>query len=214
MRRALLGVAVVVVALAAVAACTKKDEAAPRDAAPVVAADAAAAPRVTDAHEIAVGACMSCHTEEMLAQQRLPREKWAAEVKKMVGWGANLEPADTEALVAWLAATYGPDAGPWEPKRITPAEASEELALQDDGPYAPGDSDRGKALYVDRCSGCHGNDARGHIGVNLVERPILYRAGKLAEIVRKGKGKMAPIKATDAEIADMLAYLRHLRLPP
>jgi mono/diheme cytochrome c family protein len=150
----------------------------------------------------------------MLAQQRLPREKWAAEVKKMVGWGANLEAADVEPLVAWLAESYGPDAGAWEPKRVTSEEAAAELALEDDGSYAPGDYDRGMALFVDRCAACHGTDARGHIGVALVERPILYRASRLAEIVRRGKGKMLPIKATDAEIADILVYLRRLRLPP
>jgi mono/diheme cytochrome c family protein len=135
-------------------------------------------------------------------------------VKKMVGWGANLEAADVEPLVAWLAESYGPDAGAWEPKHVTPEEAAAELALEDDGPYAPGDFDRGKALFVDRCAACHGLDARGQIGVALVERPILYRAARLAEIVRRGKGKMLPIKATDAEIGDILVYLRRLRLPP
>jgi mono/diheme cytochrome c family protein len=189
--------------------CPKKEE--PADAG-VVAVEASA-PKVTDARDIAVSACFSCHTEEMLAQQRLTREKWTAEVKKMMGWGANLDPGDFDPLVTWLAESYGPDAGAWEPKTITPAEAAAELALEDDGPYAPGDFDRGKTLYVDRCAACHGSDARGHIGVNLVERPILYRAPRLAEIVRRGKGKMLPIKATDAEIADILVFLRHQRLP-
>jgi cytochrome c oxidase cbb3-type subunit 3 len=189
-------------------ACTKT----PPETKPAPVVDAA--PPKVDARSIAEGACFSCHSEEMLAQQRLPKEKWAAEVKKMAGWGANLDPLETETLVTWLAETYGPDAGPWEPKTITPQEALDELALEDDGPYAAGDPDRGKTLYVDRCSGCHGGDARGHIGVSLVERPFLYRAPKVAEVIRKGRGKMLPIKATDAEIGDILSYLRRQRVKP
>jgi hypothetical protein len=50
--------------------------------------------------------------------------------------------------------------------------------------------------------------------VNLVEKPSLYRASKLAELVRKGRGKMTPIKATDADIADILTYLRRQRVAP
>ncbi len=194
----------------ALVACPKKEEP-PADAGSAVIE--ASAPKPTDARDIAVGACFSCHTEEMIAQQRLTREKWTAEVKKMAGWGANLDPADFDPLVTWLSEKYGPDAGAWQPKTVTAEEAAAELAIEDDGPYAPGDFDRGKALFVDRCASCHGMDARGHIGVNLVERPVLYRASRLAEIVRRGKGKMLPIKATDQEIADVLVWLRLQRLP-
>jgi cytochrome c oxidase cbb3-type subunit 3 len=171
-------------------------------------------PALRDAKPIIAGACLSCHTEEMLAQQRLPKEKWAATVKKMAGWGANLDPQDTETLVTYLADKYGPDAGPWEPDSITSADTKAALAPQDDGVFAGGVAETGKQLYVERCSACHGPDARGGLGVNLVERPLLYRAADVGGIVRRGRGKMTPLpNMTDREIADVLAHLRQLRLP-
>jgi mono/diheme cytochrome c family protein len=158
-------------------------------------------------------ACLSCHSEEMLAQQRLTHAQWTKTVTKMAGWGANLEPKDTAGLTAWLAASYGPEAGPYEAAPIDVAAAQAELAPLPDGPFANGDAERGRALYTDRCSGCHGPEARGHIGVLLVDRPFLYRASEVADVVRRGRGKMTPIAMTDPELADVLAHLRRLKNP-
>jgi mono/diheme cytochrome c family protein len=179
------------------------------DAAPTTAA-APAIPSPEEGRALVKGACLSCHSEQMLAQQRLTPAQWTKTVTKMVGWGANLEPKDTAPLIAWLSATYSPDAGPYTPESIDVAAATAEIAPQPDGPFAGGDPERGRALYTDRCSGCHGPEARGHIGVRLVDRPFLYRASELAETVRRGRGKMAPIAMTDSELADVLAHLRRL----
>jgi len=158
-------------------------------------------------------ACLSCHTEDMLEQQRLPKEKWAATVKKMTGWGANLESTDTDALVTYLAASYGPDAGPWVPASISASAARHALDPLEDGAYAGGNVERGKTLFLDRCSACHGANARGAVGVNLVERPILYRAEEVATTIRQGRGKMAALpRTTDRDVADVLAHLRTLRV--
>lgn len=194
--------------LLALVACKRAEPTAAVDAAPVV--TATPAPALEDARPIVKGACLSCHGEDMLAQQRLTEAQWSKTVAKMVTWGANLEPKDTAPLVAWLAATYGPDAGPYELQTL--ADADSELAVLPDGAYAGGDADRGRALYADRCSGCHGTDARGHIGVRLVDRPLLFRADAFADPVRRGRGKMAPVKMTDGELADVLAHLRSLHL--
>jgi mono/diheme cytochrome c family protein len=184
--------------------------------APNVAPEASAPPPVAttpeiDGRPLVKGACLSCHSEEMLAQQRLTEAQWNKVVAKMVGWGANLEPKDVAPLVAWLSAKYGPDAGPYEPSLIDEDAAVAELAALPDGPYANGDAERGHALYTDRCSGCHGPEAKGHIGTRLVDRPFLWRAAPFAETIRRGRGKMNPIAMTDAEIADVLGYLRQLR---
>jgi cytochrome c5 len=166
-----------------------------------------------DGHALVVAGCLSCHSEHMLAQQRLTQAQWAKVVTKMVGWGANVEPAEVAPLVAYLSASYGPDAGPYEPDAIPPTEATAELAASGDDPFPAGDAARGRALYIDKCSGCHGGDARGHIGVALIDRPFLYRAADFARTVRRGRGKMLPLPLADAEIADVLAHLRSLRNP-
>jgi mono/diheme cytochrome c family protein len=131
----------------------------------------------------------------------------------MVGWGANLEPAEVGPLVSYLSASYGPDAGAYEVESMPAADAPAELAPAGDEAFPPGDATRGRALYVEKCSGCHGAEARGHIGVALIDRPFLYRPADVARTVRRGRGKMLPIPLSDAEIADVLAHLRTLRNP-
>ena len=210
-------------ALFGVAACSKASAPAPvsdAGASPVTGnstVQANAAVAAANGGELVTGACLSCHTEEMLAQQRLPKEKWAAVVKKMASWGANLDPTDTEALVLHLSRTYGPDAGPWEPVALPFASATEALDPTPDGIFAGGDAAKGKGLFVERCSACHGPEGRGApgaMGVNLVERPVLYRAADLAATVRRGRGKMTPLPNTsDADVKDILAHLRTLRVP-
>ena len=153
--------------------------------------------------------CLACHTVQMLEEQRLTAKQWGAVVKKMVGWGAPVDPATSDVLVAYLAEHYGPDAGAYDPPLITPAEATLAFAPEDDGPLARGEPARGATLYRDRCAACHGAEARGQLGVALVDRPLLYRAASFAAVIRKGKGRMDPAPDTsDGEIADLLAHLR------
>jgi mono/diheme cytochrome c family protein len=200
----------IAILLAGTMACTKSAPPSPAVDAAAPTGSTAAVP--LDGATLVTTACRSCHTEEMLAQQRLSKEKWAATVKKMAGWGANLDPPDTDALVAYLVGKYGPDAGPWEPPTIAAAEAQSALEPQEDGAYAGGDPASGEKLFGSRCAACHGVNARGGIGVNLVERPLLYRADDVARTVRNGRGKMVPLPTTtDREVADILAHLRTLR---
>lgn len=192
-----------------IAAC--KDPPAPPPPAKIDAA-AATTPAVSsaDARKIVENGCLSCHQEDMLQQQRLTKAQWEKTVTKMAGWGANIEEAEKPAVVAYLAEQYGPDAGPFE---APSAPATATLALLDpidDGEYANGNIEKGKATYTDKCSGCHGPEGLGHIGVRLVDRPFLYRAKDVAEIVRRGKGKMPPAVASSRDLADILAHLRSL----
>jgi mono/diheme cytochrome c family protein len=210
MRAALLALVALVAFATLVAACRERPQgsAARRasDAAPAVPAFVRP---VADGKQLVADDCLMCHREEMLRQQRLTVEQWAKVVKKMSGWGAPIEPDDAPSLVAYLAARYGPDAGPFVPSRVTSEQAVAELAPLDDGPFAGGDAARGGALFASTCSSCHGPAARGQVGVNLVDRPILRRASDVAAMVRGGRGRMLAMpRTTDAEIADLLAYLR------
>ena len=206
-------------------ACPSKDENAKADAGANANANAeagagagdgaaAAAAVSADGREIVRGACLSCHSEQMLAQQRLTPAQWTKTVGKMVVWGANLDPKEVEPLVAYLSATSGVDAGPYVPDEVSAKEALAEVAATPDDPIPAGVIERGQPLFLDKCSGCHGSDARGATGVALVDRPFLYRAADFASTVRRGRGKMIPQALSDAQIGDVLAYLRSLRNPP
>jgi mono/diheme cytochrome c family protein len=197
----------------ALAGCPKTDVAPTQDAGATVSADEGGSqvpPGAIDPKELVVKDCMSCHTDEMLMQQRLTETQWAAVVKKMVTWGAPIDPGDDTKLVPYLARMYGPDAGPYAPTMMSATEASALTDPLPDGPYAAGDATKGKPIFEEKCGTCHATNAKGVIGVNLVDRPILYRAPDRASTVRKGRGRMLPVQIKDEELASVLAYLRTL----
>jgi hypothetical protein len=53
-------------------------------------------------------ACTQCHNTGRIAEQHLTREQWVKELKKMDGLGANIPPADRNALLNYLAKNFGP----------------------------------------------------------------------------------------------------------
>ena len=154
--------------------------------------------------------CTSCHGDELIRQQRLTRDQWARTVEKMAAWGAQADDPDTQGtLVEFLSKHYNPSTGPFLPNRISPQAAEAQIKALADGPFANGDPRKGKELYAKDCGGCHGGDARGELGLNLVGSYILYRAPDFAEIVRQGKGEMMPGRPmNDADVGNVLAYLR------
>ena len=156
--------------------------------------------------------CTVCHGEDLIHQQRLSESQWSAEVDKMAAWGAQVQDAAMkQTLVSYLAEHYGPEAGAFAPGRIEPQAARAAVEPQPDEPFRGGDVARGKQLYSQNCMACHGPTARGQIGVNLVDRYMLYRAHDFAAMARKGRGLMPGLPIDDAGVADLLAHLRELR---
>lgn len=51
-------------------------------------------------------ACLTCHEDDLVEQQRLTRDGWTREVDKMIRWGAAVPEADKDALVGFLAARH------------------------------------------------------------------------------------------------------------
>lgn len=160
--------------------------------------------------EVVAALCSSCHGPDLIRQQRLTKEQWRATVDKMVSWGAQADDDDLKrSLVTYLSANFGPDAGPYAPKRISPSAAVAALQPLPDGPFAGGDAARGKKLYDADCAGCHGANAKGELGLALVDKYFLYRAPDFAKIVRDGRGELMPGRPMDDEgVAAILAYLR------
>ncbi len=160
------------------------------------------------AKSVASLACGTCHGLEMLTQQRLTLAQWQGNIKKMRGWGAALTDADADLLARWLARAAGPDAGPEQLEPVSARDAPAALAPMPDGAFARGDAARGARAWTASCAGCHGEDARGGLGPNLVDRPILWRAGEFASIVRRGGAAMPGAALSDEEVAGLLAHLR------
>ena len=97
--------------------------------------------------------CLICHTDDMIAGQRLTSAQWKAEVDKMIGWGAPLPKEAAGPLVEYLAQRYSDREAPPVPSRSrlkdvgsleVPSEGREPIP-------AAGDLARGERLHTANC---------------------------------------------------------------
>ena len=73
----------------------------------------------------------------------------------------------------------------------------------------------GKALFLkQQCSNCHGTDGQGGAGARLAPNPLPVAA--MQKYVRNPTGAMPPYtnQVSDADIADIRAYLATVPAPP
>ena len=81
---------------------------------PIVVAKSAPAATATPTTEQASGqtppngysACLGCHDDHMMSQQRLTRDQWDRELNKMTGWGARLNPEQRSAILDYLSVRF------------------------------------------------------------------------------------------------------------
>jgi quinoprotein glucose dehydrogenase len=64
---------------------------------------------------VADSACLACHSTDLVRQQRLTEKQWTASLTKMIGWGAEVPESRKEALLAYLVKNFGPDNDRFEP---------------------------------------------------------------------------------------------------
>ena len=154
--------------------------------------------------------CSVCHTADLIAQQRLPRERWEATVDKMKHWGAEISQEEQILLVRYLSARYHPgapdrlpplehEAGPAEPLRQEPALT---------GPLV-GVAGRGSGIFEHNCQACHGQGGIGGIGPKLSKNPILKQEEHFWDTVLHGRGPMPAWGSilSEQDIADIYAWL-------
>lgn len=55
--------------------------------------------------------CTTCHTAERIDNASKTAEEWAVTVDRMISYGAQLNDAERQAVIDYLAATHGPDSG-------------------------------------------------------------------------------------------------------
>ena len=89
------------------------------------------------------------------------------------------------------------------------------------GTLAAADAQAGKAVYDKSCKSCHGVDGKGNPAIAKMMKVDLKALGS-AEVQGKsdadlkkdstqGTGKMKPVKITDAQADDVVAYVRTLK---
>ena len=57
---------------------------------------------------LVLGACIPCHSAEMVAQQRLDRATWEAIVDRMIGYGAPITAETRPLILRYLETRLGP----------------------------------------------------------------------------------------------------------
>jgi mono/diheme cytochrome c family protein len=80
---------------------------------------------------------------------------------------------------------------------------------------AAGNAANGKRVFMKQmCFRCHGTDGQGGAGPRLAPKPI--STDQLIKYVRNPTGQMPPYtnQVTDAELADIRAYLAGIPAPP
>jgi cytochrome c2 len=87
-------------------------------------------------------------------------------------------------------------------------------------PAEKGDAAKGKKLFS-RCSACHGDSGEGREAIakmfGVTMHPLSSKEvqsldnAALKKIILEGKGKMMPVSLSDAEVQDVIAFLRSLK---
>lgn len=167
---------------------------------------AALAPK---AEGLIVARCSVCHSPDLIAQQRLPEDRWRATVEKMAHWGAEISPEETALLVRYLSARYHPGA----PEQLPPPDLGgpQHQPLPEattEGPLV-GLASRGAALFAHNCQACHGAGGGGGMGPKLARNPILKHEDLFWETVLHGRGPMPAWGSalSHQDIADIHTWL-------
>ncbi|RMF59333.1 MAG: cytochrome c [Calditrichaeota bacterium] len=123
----------------------------------------------------------------------------------------------------WLIAGCG--GGSEEPKS-DPKTTQQPQAMSQQSAELKGDAERGKTLFVQSCSACHGPDGKGlpGLGKNLVTSQFVKEKTdmELLDYVKKGRAVDDPLNTTgipmppkggnpalsDQNIMDIIAYIR------
>ncbi len=168
---------------------------------------AALAPR---AETLIVARCSVCHTPDLVAQQRLPKDRWEATVEKMRHWGAEITEEEAGLLVRFLSARYHPGAPDSLPPLDNELRKAEPLTQEPvaSGPLV-GVAARGAGIFEHNCQACHGTGASGGFGPKLAKNPILKHEDLFWETVLHGRGPMPAWGSvlSQQDIADIHTWL-------
>jgi len=143
-------------------------------------------------------------------QQRLPRARWEATVKKMEHWGTEISNDEADLLVRYLSARYHPAAPDQLPPLDSELRKVEPLTQEPvaEGPLT-GVAARGAGIFEHNCQACHGAMAIGGMGPKLVKNPILKHEDLFRDMVLHGRGPMPAWGSvlSSQDIADIHAWL-------
>jgi cytochrome c oxidase cbb3-type subunit 3 len=162
------------------------------------------------AEGLIIARCVVCHSQDLIAQQRLSKNRWESTVEKMKHWGAEILPEEADLLVRYLSARYHPGA----PDHLPPIDSELRQAepfIREPVPAGPlaGNAARGAGIFEHNCQACHGVRGSGGMGPKLEKNPILKREDLFWETVLRGRGPMPAWGSflSQQDVADIHAWL-------
>jgi cytochrome c oxidase cbb3-type subunit III len=165
---------------------------------------------VPRAEGLIIARCAVCHSQDLIIQQRLPKNRWEETVEKMKHWGAEILPEEADLLVRYLSARYHPGAPDHLPPIDSELRQAEPLKQEPSstGPVV-GHAARGAGIFEHNCQACHGVRGSGGMGPKLAKNPILKHEDLFWETVLHGRGPMPAWESflSQQDIADIHAWL-------
>ena len=64
--------------------------------------------------------CYTCHSSDMLLQQRLTSKQWTATVEKMMRWGAAVTDDEKPVIIDYLPKHFGVDNNRFKATKVRP----------------------------------------------------------------------------------------------
>ena len=137
------------------------------------------APTTTVPDVVVRSKCVTCHTVDLIQQQRLSRAGWEREVDKMIRWGALVTDADRAPLLDFVETIARP----------SPAQA----------PVAGG---RGAEVFTQQCVGCHALDMvqQQRLGTAAWRREVDKMAGWGARVGPEDKDPLVTYLAAHSGV--------------
>jgi cytochrome c oxidase cbb3-type subunit 3 len=162
------------------------------------------------AEGLIIARCAVCHSQDLIIQQRLPKNRWDATVEKMKHWGADISPEEADLLVRYLSARYHPGVPDHLPPIDRELPQAEPLKQEPDlAGSLIGNTVRGAGIFAHNCQACHGVRGSGGMGPKLENNPILKHKDLFWETVSHGRGPMPAWGSflSQQDIADIHAWL-------
>jgi len=67
--------------------------------------------------------CYTCHSADLLVQQRLTAKQWTASVEKMIRWGAEVPAGSKTPIIDYLSRHFGPS-NQFQPTKVAPVRSA------------------------------------------------------------------------------------------